>query len=144
MNPIDRELQCRLVARHAERGWPGFRTTLLNAAYIMGKSVKDGHLTKAAATAKLTDAIKVAHRTPNGDDLRWIDQGINDGMGVTHPVKDEDLGRMVNDICNESDELGGFVVKWEDLPGTDKEVAIRIGRVVYDAGFQAGADSVKQ
>ena len=56
------------------------------------------------------------------------------------PVKDEDLGRMVNDTWNGVEGFGTCV--WEHMNNDDKRAYIAIGRALYDAGFQAGADSV--
>lgn len=59
----------------------------------------------------------------------------------------EDLGRLVRDIWIEwaqqqPSPKPSWLVPWENLTSSDKEVDMCIGKALYDAGFQAGADSV--
>jgi hypothetical protein len=53
----------------------------------------------------------------------------------------EPFGRLVNDVWN---TWPGAIksLAWEDLTEDVKELFMRIGKALYDAGFQAGADSV--
>jgi hypothetical protein len=110
-------LQLKAVTRHAETGWEGFRATLLAAAHALGAEVAANRLAYYEAKQALTKAIRDAGHIPNADDRSWITQGLCDG---TRPPPDprEDLGRDV------------------------KERFMQVGKAVYDAGFQAGADSV--
>lgn len=53
----------------------------------------------------------------------------------------EPIGRMVNDVWNAW--LGAITsLAWEDLTDDIKELCMSVGQALYDAGFQAGADSV--
>jgi hypothetical protein len=53
----------------------------------------------------------------------------------------EPFGRMVNDVWN---TWPGAItsLEWEDLTDDIKELCMSVGQALYDAGFQAGADSV--
>jgi hypothetical protein len=63
-------------------------------------------------------------------------------------TNNEDLGRLVRDVWIEWAQeqptpKPSWLVCWENLAPQDKEVDMRIGKALYDAGFEAGADSVK-
>lgn len=53
----------------------------------------------------------------------------------------EPFGRMVNDVWNTWPDAI-ISLGWEDLTDDIKELCMSIGQALYDAGFQAGADSV--
>ena len=61
----------------------------------------------------------------------------------------ESLGRMVSDIWNEwlknqhPDIAPQDILPWEELPDSEKELNMLIGEALYNAGFEAGADSTK-
>lgn len=55
---------------------------------------------------------------------------------------DEALGRLLWETWKESDVPLPYDIRWESLPPTYKRVFIRIGKALYAAGFEAGADSV--
>jgi hypothetical protein len=132
-------LQLDLVTRHAEASWAGFRMTLLCAARFLGTEIAANRLAYYEAKQALIKAIQDAGQVPNSDDRRWIDQGLWDGTRVeTSADPREDLGRMARDLWAE----GGAFACWEDLAFEVKERFMRIGKAIYDAGFQAGADSV--
>jgi hypothetical protein len=61
-------------------------------------------------------------------------------MGSDGKMKDEDLGRLVLDIWGKAD---GIEINWDDMHSDVQEMYVSIGKALYDAGFQAGADSVK-
>jgi hypothetical protein len=131
-------LQLKAVTRHAKTGWEGFRSTLLAAAHALGAEVAANRLAYYEAKQALTKAIWDAGHIPNADDRNWITQGLCDG---TRPPPDprEDLGRLARDLWAE----GWAFAMWEDLGRDVKERFMQIGKAVYDAGFQAGADSVE-
>jgi hypothetical protein len=52
-------------------------------------------------------------------------------------MTDEELGRMVNDVCNGSEELRGTSIEWDDHAPEDQAVAIRIGRTLFNVGRQS-------
>ena len=133
------KLQLDLVTRHVESGWAGFRSTLLGAAHALGAEVAANRLAYYEAKQSLTKAIRDAGHIPNADDRRWIDQGLWDGVRIEASADPrEDLGRMARDLWAE----GGAFAEWEDLGRNVKERFMQIGKAIYDAGFQAGADSV--
>lgn len=129
--------QLNAVTAQAKNGWQGFRSVLLNAAHVLGAEVSAGRLSITEAQTKLTEAIRLAGQIPNADNRRWIAQGLQDACaGPADPR--EDLGRLARDLWAENDDFA----QWEDLGPDVKERFMAIGKAVYDAGFQAGADSV--
>lgn len=72
---------CDAVHDHARRGWDGFRSTLNRAAFAIGAYVGSSYLPYETAVHLLTSAIQRAGQAPDGDDQRWIEQGIEDGAG---------------------------------------------------------------
>lgn len=131
------KLQLDLVTRHAETGWEGFRATLLGAAHALGAEVAANRLAYHEVVQALCKAIRDAGHIPNADDRNWISQGLYDGTrGAVDPR--EDLGRLARDVWADSSAFA----EWEDLGRDVKERFMQIGKAVYDAGFQAGADSV--
>lgn len=132
------KLQLNLVTWHAKLGWVGFRATLLGAARALGAEVAANRLAYYEARQALTKAIWDAGHIPNADDRTWISQGLCDGTrGAVDPR--EDLGRLARDLWAE----GCAFAEWEDLGRDVKERFMQLGQSVYDAGFQAGADSVE-
>jgi hypothetical protein len=130
-------LQLKAVTRHAKTGWEGFRATLLAAAHALGAEVAANRLAYHETRQALTKAIRDAGHTPNADDRNWISQGLCDGTrGAVDPR--EDLGRLARDVWADNSAFA----EWEDLGRDVKERFMQIGKAVYDAGFQAGADSV--
>jgi hypothetical protein len=131
-------LQLKAVTRHAKTGWEGFRATLLGAAHALGAEVAANRLAYYEARQALTKAIWDAGHIPNADDRTWISQGLCDGTrGAVDPR--EDLGRLARDLWAED----WAFAEWEDLGRDVKERFMQLGKAVYDAGFQAGADSVE-
>ena len=61
----------------------------------------------------------------------------------------EALGRMVNDTWNKwlrnqhPDITPQDTLPWDELPDSEKELNKLIGEALYNAGFEAGADSIK-
>jgi hypothetical protein len=76
---------CTAVHDHARRGWDGFRDTLNRSAFAVGAYVGSGYLPYQTAVHLLTSAIQRAGYLPDGDDLRWIETGIEDG--ASRPIK---------------------------------------------------------
>lgn len=54
----------------------------------------------------------------------------------------EDLGKMMWETWKETDAPLPYNIRWESLPPTYKSVFMKIGKTLYTAGFEAGADSV--
>lgn len=74
------------VTESARRGWgQQFRDTLNRSAYTLGAYVGSGYMTEQQATDHLCAAIQLAGYLPDGNDLRWIAQGIADG--AKYPIK---------------------------------------------------------
>lgn len=55
----------------------------------------------------------------------------------------EDLGKLVWATWKETDVPLPVDIRWESLPPSYKHVFATIGKALYDAGFEAGADSVR-
>jgi hypothetical protein len=74
------------VAEHAAHGWGpfrefgNFRNTLIRASFTLGGYVGSEFLDYDSAEKALIDAIRMAGHEPNEDDLRWIEQGLEDGV----------------------------------------------------------------
>ena len=134
------KLQLDLVTRHAESGWAGFRSTLLGAARALSAEVAADRLTYYEAEIALYVAIRAAGHVPNADDREWVRQGLHDGTrGPVDPR--EDLGKLAHQWCREHNP-GQYRLLWGELSSEDREIFIGMGSALYDAGFQAGADSV--
>lgn len=71
-----------IVQKHATKSWYGFRDTLLRAAYMLGLLIANDYLTIPNARKHLLNAIIASGYTPNDDDKRWINQGIEDGIEI--------------------------------------------------------------
>jgi hypothetical protein len=56
-------------------------------------------------------------------------------------MNDEDLGKMVLDVWGKAD---GLEINWNGMHSDVQEMYVSVGKALYDAGFQAGADSMKQ
>lgn len=74
------------VTDHAHKGWSGFRNTLNRSSFAIGAYVgqPDG-IEHEHAVGHLLNAIRLAGHEPDGDDLRWIETGLEDG--ATHPIR---------------------------------------------------------
>lgn len=142
MSTSEVQKQLDAVTGHTSSGnWQGFRSVLLNAAHALGAEVNAGRMTRDEATMRLGIAIRVAGHVPNTDDRRWIAQGLEDACARPADSQ-EDLGKLVWATWKETDVPLPVDIRWESLPPSYKHVFAAIGKALYDAGFQAGADSV--
>lgn len=64
----------------------GFRQTLLRAAMTLGGYVGGGYLPSDVAEAALTEACTAVWGCADGEDLKWIAQGLTDGATRPFPV----------------------------------------------------------
>lgn len=64
----------------------GFRQTLLRAAMTLGGYVGGGYLPDDVAQAALTEACTAVWGSADGEDLKWIAQGLADGATRPFPV----------------------------------------------------------
>lgn len=80
------------VAEHvAFKGWDGFRTTLMRAALTLGGYVGSNFISYDVAQKALEDSIRIAGQEPNDDDLKWIEQGLEDGARSPFKVMKEQI-----------------------------------------------------
>lgn len=68
------------VTDAARQGWGAqFRSALNRAAYAIGAYVGSGYITEPQVIDVLAAAIRLAGHEPDGNDYRWIEQGVADG-----------------------------------------------------------------
>jgi P4 family phage/plasmid primase-like protien len=68
----------------------GFRTVLLRAALTLGGYVGGGYLDESDARGQLEEAVGKVWGAPDADDLKWIQQGLDDGAVMPFRVYTEE------------------------------------------------------
>lgn len=91
IDAANRRIKTRLdsVTAHALRGWGGFRDTLRDASYEIGGFVGSSFITYDDAQQALAQAIIYAGHFPDAADLKWIEQGLDDGSAQPFKVAKE-------------------------------------------------------
>ncbi len=108
IDAANRRIKTRLdsVTAHAMRGWDGFRDTLRDASFEIGGFVGSSFITYDDAQQALAQAIIYAGHFPDAADLKWIEQGLDDGSAQPFKVAKEPPPRpkVSEDRSNPSEE----------------------------------------
>lgn len=113
---------CGAVHDHARKGWDGFRDTLNRAAFAIGAYVGSGYLPYNTAVSLLTSAIQRAGHSPDHDDERWIETGVEDG--AARPIRVVQRSPLVGRTAGVDGDFGSCLIDAADLDSIEDPEAL--------------------
>jgi hypothetical protein len=102
--------QLERVQSHPRREGSGFRGVLMGAALALGRGVAAGLWSRRAAEERLVRAVAMVWRRADGDDRRWIRDGLDDGERDPWTVVADDYDTTV------PHDLGKSITSMIDSP----------------------------
>jgi hypothetical protein len=121
--------QLALIRGMAPIEGTGFRSALNGAAMVLGRAVAGGIVTRSYAETKLGDAAHHVWGSVDGDDMRWIRDGLDDGQ--------EDPWTIVA-VRPEPQEVGSVLTREHPAGPADTEVSRSTPIETATEGYQNG------